>query len=119
MGVLDGPLRAVSKTVIDTFGTAGTLTHRTEGAYNVTTGTSTPTTSTTAVNGTLSDYSANERGDGIRATDLKFTIPAASVTTAPDPDDTVTIDGTVYQVVDVRPTYSGDQVAIYELQLRA
>ena len=52
----------------------------------------------------------------IQAGDVQITIGGESV--VPEPDDKVTIDGDKWKVINVDATYSGEQVAIYTMQVR-
>lgn len=58
-------------------------------------------------------------GDVIREGDVKILIPAQNIAFTPDAGVEVTIDGTVWTVVRVKPIYSGTSIAVYEMQLRS
>lgn len=118
MGLLDGPLRAVSKTILDTFGTSVTLTRVVPGTYDPEDGDWAATTTTTTVNGRLDDHMAHELTGEIRATDQKLTIPAIDVTTEPKIGDRVTVGTDIYGVVNVRTILATDSAAIYALAIR-
>jgi hypothetical protein len=123
--ILDAPLRAVSKTLLDTFGTAGTITRVTvDTDYKPKRGTQSETLTTTSVNGVLENYRAidpsvfAESARPVRTTDQKYTVPATDLSFTPDVDDRVTIGSDNYRIVNVRQVMSGDQAALVVLQLR-
>ena len=67
----------------------------------------------------------NEYIDGtlVQRSDLRVTVPAASLPFVPaiaasDTQDAIEIDGTIYSVIAVSPAYAGESVATYELQVR-
>ncbi|WP_348767443.1 hypothetical protein [uncultured Salinisphaera sp.] len=67
----------------------------------------------------------NEYIDGtlVQRSDLRVTVPAASLPFAPaiaasDTEDAIEIDGTIYGVIAVSPAYAGESIATYELQVR-
>jgi len=122
MTVLDAKFRALSDKLIDKYGKSVTLTSVTNGAYNPATGTSAKTTATSTVKAIVEDYSLHSSGVGfqtglIKAGDKKVTIAALGIT-KPKPSDTVTIDAVVWNIVRVVETWSGEQIAVYECQLR-
>ena len=57
-------------------------------------------------------------GDNIRKGDVRVWLPAGGLEFTPVINASVTIDGTVWTVMDVQPVYSGEKIAIYGLQLR-
>ena len=118
MGLLDGPLRAVSKTILDTFGTSLTVTQTTPGVYDPEDGNWAVTTTAVTVNGRLDDHKAHELTDEIRATDQKLTLPAIDLSFEPGVGDTVTVGAAVYGVVNVSKTLATDSAAIFELAIR-
>jgi hypothetical protein len=63
MGLLDAPLRAVSKNLMAKFGTSCTIRSVTHGAYSATAGKSVESTLDTATKGVLEEYRAHEFGD--------------------------------------------------------
>lgn len=123
MGVLDGPLRSVSKQLLDQFGTSVTLKRETGGSYDtssreVTGGSDESQT----VSGTLDKYKARygqTADDGhIESGDRKLTIPALELDWVPEVGDQAVLEGHEFEVLDAHPVYSGDEVAVYELHLR-
>ena len=117
MAVLDGPMGTLAKKLIDKFGTAATLTYVTTGTYDRTTRKTTNTTTTESVHGTFREDELNELGDLIQAGDAEFIIPAKGLT-APQPNDTVTIKSVVWQINKPASVMSGDDEALFVLQLR-
>lgn len=117
MAILDAPLGKVAKKVIDKLGTAATLTYVTTGTYDRTTRQATPSTTTVSVNGVFREYRLDELGDLIQAGDAEFIIPAKGLT-APQPKDTVTIGSVVWQINRPASVMSGDDEALFVLQLR-
>lgn len=126
MSVLDAPMRAVAKRLGRTFGKQGTIESVSTGGYNPSTGkASSGTSDEVTAYGVVEEYDASEiDGTTIRRGDVKWTIPAKGIA-RPRPNDLVTFDdedaeGEVnrYTVVMVRSTYSGDEQALHELQLR-
>lgn len=125
MSVLDGPLRAVAKNLARTFGREGTIEYVSTGGYNTTTGTAGQSTTSETVQGAVENYSSREiDGTTVLRGDLKWTIAAKDID-EPRPNDLVdfgeeTPDGKRirWTVVDPHPVYSGEQVALYEVQLR-
>ena len=118
MGLLDGALRAVSKTVLDTFGTSVTVTRVVRSAYDPEDGDWTETTTAVTLNGRLDEHMVYELTDEIRATDQKLTVPAIDLSFVPGVADRVTIGSDTYGVVNVKQTLATDSAAIYELAIR-
>lgn len=118
-GPLDRPMRRVAATLINrAWGDPITLTSVTPGTYATATGTATESTSTTTVSAIVAPYITDERRDFASRSDLRVTIPASAVTTAPQVRDRLTISGTEYHVVSVRSLYVNWQVATYDLRVR-
>lgn len=123
MAVLDAPLRKVSVALINKFGKSITLTYTSVSAYVP--GTRKPTTDVTAVTVKAIIEAVGLRGApgsgrwaNVLTGDQQVTIAAKGLATAPKAKDSVTIDGSDYEVVAVNPVYTGDQAAIYELHAR-
>jgi hypothetical protein len=115
---LDGPLRNVAKALLGQFGKPGLVEYLSTGTYNPTTGEASQSTSRATVSGVVEDYSAKEiDGTTVLRGDLKWTIPAKDVT-RPAPNDMVTLDDVRYTVITSRSHYSGEQEALYQVQLR-
>jgi len=119
-GALDAEMRDLAVELTEEFGKPITITRETGSSYDPSTGTTSPT---------YTDYSANSAppssfeyrnidGSLIQTGDLVIGVPAKGLNIEPSTADTVKLDGTVYQVVQVRPQWSGEKVALYEMQLR-
>ena len=117
MGTLDG-LRTVARSITDQFGTTATFTARTPGRYDIQDGAQTTAAATTTVKGVRSRFKAYELDNSVRSSDLKFIFGASNLTTPPDVDDSVTIDGEVYRLVDIITTHGTDLDVLYTMQLR-
>lgn len=122
MTVLDIRFRKLSTDLIDRYGKSVTLTNVTTGSYNTATSSITNTTSDTTVKALVEDYSLHSSGAGfdsglILSGDKKFSIAAAGITT-PKPGDSITLDSVLWKVVRVTEVWSGEQIAMYELQAR-
>jgi len=118
MGILDVPLRNVTKTVIGTFGKSVTFRLVSPGTYNTTTGTQKPTDNDTAIKGVLAEYANHERGDNIALGDRKLFVAASDLTVIPKTDDQVLIGSSVYRIVRNNVTFATDEAALHELQIR-
>lgn len=101
------------------YGVAVTLTS-VAAAYDVATGTTTDTeTSQSAYVTPPEPYTQKEVDDEmILVGDLSTYMAAKDLTSAPAVGSKVTFSGRVYRVVWVSPIYTGEQVALYGLQLR-
>jgi len=118
-GKLDKRMRALGQRLVDAYGKPVTL-RRTTSTYDPATGTTSTSTTNYSVNGVLEGYE-DSRIDGtvVQAGDLRVTIPAQNLAIAPSMEtDALVIGSGTWTLVNVRPTYSGEQVAIYELQVR-
>jgi hypothetical protein len=116
---LDGPLRAVAKTLTAKFGAEGLIEYVATGAYDTTTGKASSTASTSVtVRGIVENY-GNREIDGtlVLRGDLKWTIAAKDID-RPQVNDLVTIDAVRYTVMGAKSEWSGEQQALHVLQLR-
>ena len=116
---LDAKMRSTASRLLAKFGKAVPITvvvktySPSSGAFTVT------STTTTTVNGAVSEFSAGITGNAdVISGDLKVTIAAMDLTQEPLAGDTVVIDGQTYKVINVFPTYSGELVALWKLQVR-
>ena len=118
MTSLDVKFRKLATDKIAQFGKAVTHTVTTAGAYDPATGSLTPSTTTATLKAIISDYKPQAFGVGlVLAGDKKLSIAAADIT-APKPGDTITLDGVVWTVMNVQETWSGEQVAMLDIQVR-
>lgn len=88
-------------------------------AYNVATGANVNTPTDTTVSVAISQYTVEEIAGGlVERGDLKATVPAAQVTTAPTTAAKLVMSGVEWSVVSVSPRYAGGRVLSYALQVR-
>lgn len=119
--------RTSADAMIAAKGQSITLTRRTAGAYNTSTGTSATTTSTQAGKGVILPFAMGLRkmaGTNVPATDKQCLLSAlatdGTALTAPKLDDTLTdAGGTVYSIVEIAPLAPAGLAIIYELTVRA
>lgn len=98
-----------------------TLTTITPGAYDPATGTTgAATTASQTVSGIVEDFKGVELLMGlVQAGDKKVSIPAAALTTAPKPTDTVTISGVAHLIVaEPEKVEAGGVVILHVLRCR-
>ncbi len=118
MGLLDAPIRAVSKSLLGTFGTSVKIRQVTVGAYNTTTGAPATSTEDVTVKGLLEQYAGHEIGDAIKVGDRKLTIAASSLTFTPGTEEQVLIGQETYRVIRVEQILATDQAALFVMQIR-
>jgi hypothetical protein len=118
MGLLDAPLRAVSKNLMAKFGTSCTIRSVTHGAYSATAGKSVESVLDTATRGVLEEYRAHEFGDTVKVGDRKLTVAASELAFTPDTEDRVLIGSTLYRVIRVETVQATDEAALYQFQIR-
>ena len=101
-------------------GQAVTITRRSAGVYDPATGAATVTTTTQTGYAAIIDHNSNNiDGTLIKAGDKKLLLSPAGVS-APVLNDTVTVGGVVYTVVEPLKTVApAGTVVMYELNLRA
>lgn len=122
-GALDTRMRATASRLLGKYGKAMTLTHTVAGTYNHSTGmTGSPSVTTAQVNGYVDDafrkLGATYGPDLVQAGDHDVMFAALGLPFTPVPGDTITIDGQVMKAYIVKPTYSGEKVALYNLLVR-
>lgn len=123
MTKLDTRFRALATRLINKYGKSITLTSITTGSYNPATGSVINTTSAASVKAIVEDYSYRDSGTGfadglVKIGDKKFTVAAIDLSSSPKPGDTITLGSATYSVIRVIETWSGEQIASYELQGR-
>lgn len=116
-GPFDNVFRRLAVTLTGAFGGTVTVNFKTGGAYAPATGLVAQSNSDSSVDGVLSFYGTEEFGSLVKRGDIKLLVPARDID-EPNPDDTVTIDSVVYQVVSVRGYKASALMALYEVQLR-
>ena len=132
MGLLDDSLRDVATTVIGLFSdTPATFTVATRGSYDPVAGTETEVSTTYSVKTSPPSrvrYQTALTGEsaGVVGTDLTVFVSAKDVDTAgfdltPETNKTIsiTIGGRAFNVVTAFEVWSGDQVALLEVVIRA
>jgi len=123
MTVFDTKFRALALKQIAKYGKEVTIKIITAGEYDPAIGAVGSSSSNQTVKAIVEDYSLISSGEGfssgmIIAGDKKFTVAASGIT-KPKPGDTVTLNSIVYQIVRIVETWSGEQVAMYEIQGRS
>lgn len=117
---LDLRIGATAKRLIDRYGKPMLLKKPSVGDYDTATGTVTVHSTAYTVRGVIRDpsvfeldTSSVERGD-------RFVMLAATglIAAAPQPGDILTIANDDWRAVRVNSTFSGEDVAVYELQVR-
>lgn len=104
--------------VLADLGEVVTITRVVEGSFDPTTGTSTPSTETTAsAYGVAEPYNSSEiDGTNVLRTDAKITL--SKISTRPEVGDTITMDGVTYRVMDVYPVRMSGSDIVYQVQGR-
>lgn len=104
--------------VLEQLGEVVTITRVVEGSFDPTTGTSTPSTTTTASAYAVAEpYNSSEvDGTNVLRTDAKITL--SKISTRPEVGDTVTMDGVTYRVMDVYLWRMSGNDIVYEVQGR-
>jgi hypothetical protein len=127
MGALDGPLRKAAATIIKAFTSKKATFARNVRTYTASTGTESNATTqyelSVAPPFPVTQREAN--GTSILVGDLKTIVAAEEVEQLALPIDlskdvtaTLTVAGRTYELYQIEPVYSGDQVAVYTLYLR-
>lgn len=124
MGILDSPLRDLASTLISTFvDTASTLVRVLDSGDDPVTGETFPAAiQPFSVKTTPPEnYKLHEiDGTAIQKSDLRLYIAAKDIAISPSPrTDTLNLGGLVLNIIKVSPHYSGDQVCLWEMQVRA
>lgn len=118
MTTLDTTMRQTAVNLVDKYGKNVTHTIVTEGSYDPTTGTITPSSTSNTVKAIVEDYKGIELVSGqILHGDVKITLPALG-NTKPEINDKITIDTVEYMIVSIKTVWSGEYPAVYELQVR-
>lgn len=113
-----GNMAATAARLLKQFGSAGTLTRVTTGAYDPATGTASTSTATASVNCAVFDYDAKLiDGSAIQSGDKQVFMAAVGVM-VPAAVDKLTWQGVEYQVIAVKPLAPAGVDVIHELQVR-
>lgn len=123
MTELDAEIGPLALELIDEYGKEVLYQIVTAGAYDPATASAAPAGEYQLMKAIVEDYSLQGSGQAfasglVESGDKKLTIAGALFVEAPTPGDLVTIDGGVYTVLNVKAVYSGELVAIYEIQCR-
>lgn len=124
---LKSALRKVADTAIKKVGGDVTVNFVTRGAYNTTTGEVSESITSETVKGVLDDVKKSELNDlaygankvGHLQIDKRLTVSALSLGSEPLPDDKVTIQSKVYQIVTVETIEQDNEAIVYDIYLRA
>jgi len=118
-GKLDSVLVPLANKLVNDFGKTVTYKQRVS-SYDATTGKTTFTeTESSAIITPPEPYRQNRiDGTTIQAGDAVANIAGSSISFVPAISDRIDLNGSDWQVVRVNPVFSGEEVAIYELQLR-
>ena len=115
------PSVATALRLITKFGAAVTLTTKTAGSYDPSTGAATvTTTSTQSAYGVRVDWTKqDESWTLVQINDVKLILTASGITTTPKVNDTVLFDGITYTIISVKPAQPATVAIVYTLNLRA
>lgn len=118
---LDARFRSLARKMTGKYGKAITL-RKTESTYDPATGQTTETTTDYAVKTEPPQPYEQRYIDGqlIQTGDMRLLVAATDpgLTDTPDLEWKALMDGDTWQIVTIRPIWSGEQVAAYELQTR-
>lgn len=115
--VLDGPLRAVTLSLVTKFGATITVRYVTLGTYQTATGDAVDTTTDVPTKGIWQDYKAKEVRGLIQEGDRRLLL-AASGLAVPTPQDRIVDGGVELEIVTVEQVRSGELAALYIVQTR-
>lgn len=118
-GALDAEMRDTAKELADELGKPVTITRETS-SFDPSTGDTTTTTTDYNANAAPPEQFNLDKVDGtlVQAGDVILAVPAKGLSISPNTSDKAKFDGDTYTIASVRPRYSGEQVALWELQLR-
>ena len=124
---LKAALRKVADTAIKKVGGDVTVNFVTRGAYNTTTGKVSESITSETVKGVLADVKKseiNELAYGANKVnhlqiEKRLTVSALSLGSEPMPDDKVTIESKIYQIVTVETVEQDNEAIIYDIYLKA
>ena len=124
---LKAALRKVADTAIKKVGGDVTVNFVTRGAYNTTTGEVSESITSETVKGVLDDVKKseiNELAYGANKVnhlqiEKRLTVSALSLGSEPMPDDKVTIESKIYQIVTVETVEQDNEAIIYDIYLKA
>lgn len=119
MTALDRKFRSLATRLIAKNGKGVTYTSISNGSYNAADGSVTNTETPITVKAIIEDLGSQSGKESwqIQAGDKKFTIAAESLQN-PKRGDKITLNSVVYGVENIRETWSGEQIAMYEIHGR-
>ncbi len=104
--------------ILTKFGQEVTITRRTAGTYDTSTGVSAVTETTQSGIGAIFDWQNRDvDGTTIKTGDRRLLLSAVDIT-APVVNDTVTVGSVVFTVMQVKPLAPSGTVVLYEINLR-
>ena len=116
---LDASARLMAQRMIDRYGKPITFTKITRGTYNPATSSSASTTASQTVKAYLSSPSKQQLERGVLATSQVALIAATSLTIGdPVTGDTFTVDGKGMTVGWTDKLWSGEQIALWTIELK-
>lgn len=110
------PLQSTATRLIEKFGRDLTFARQTQGAYNPATGQTSNTSSTFTKKCVVSDFS--DMSNTTQGLEVMGDVKLLALTGDYAVDDTVTIDGSVYRVVDVKEIKPSETQMYCELRVR-
>jgi len=118
-GALDSEMIPLAAELADDLGKAVTLVRVSE-TFDPATGNTTQTETTHLVNAVPPQAFSRTRIDGslIQEGDTLVALPAQPLSNAPTTEDKLRFGGETWTVIAVDPIYSGEKVALYNLQVR-
>jgi len=118
-GALDSTMRGLASDLAGRLGKTVTYVEVTE-SFDPATGQTTTTTTETQLAAVPPQSFNFDRIDDsvIKAGDAVVTLPVLDMPKEPTTDDRLKMDGTTWQIVRVKPVASGENFALYEVQIR-
>jgi hypothetical protein len=111
-------MQSTAAELLTEFGQAVTLSRQTAGAYNPATGAAAVTVTTQTGTGAIFDYGSRDiDGTLIKQGDKKLLLAALGIT-APQVDDTVTVNGVVYTIVLIKALNPAATAVMYICTIR-
>lgn len=122
MTELDEEMLPLAAELIDEYGKTVSFIEKANGGYNPSLGKADLTladpVNKKAIIGNFSNFSIDNSGGRILATDIKLIIAGAHFENEPSQKSVFIVDGKPLSVVKSTSFYSGDEIAIYEIQAR-
>lgn len=121
--LLDTIVRPIARDILRQFGASITYTRVVPGVYNEVDSSMAPTETTSTIKAQVEDFTLVDSGAGfasglIEFGDKRVTVAGSEIAFEPTAGDRITFNSEVFTVVRIQKTYSGEQVALYELQAR-